>query len=72
MGVAGEDGLGDLERYRSYLRLLAGADVDARLQGSSICPESSSKRCGKRTRIADASAAMELAALPRRATTCGC
>ena len=33
MGVAGEDGLGDLERYRSYLRLLAGADVDARLQG---------------------------------------
>ena len=33
MGVAGEDGLGDLERYRSYLRLLAGADVDAPLQG---------------------------------------
>jgi RNA polymerase sigma-70 factor (ECF subfamily) len=33
MGVAGEDGLGDLERYRLYLRLLAGADVDARLQG---------------------------------------
>ena len=33
MGVAGEDGLGDLERYRSYLRLLAGVDVDALLQG---------------------------------------
>lgn len=33
MSVAGEDGLSDLERYRAYLRLLAGADVDARLQG---------------------------------------
>jgi RNA polymerase sigma-70 factor (ECF subfamily) len=33
MSVANGDGLGDLERYRPYLRLLAGADVDARLQG---------------------------------------
>lgn len=33
MSVAGEDALGDLERYRPYLRLLAGKDVDARLQG---------------------------------------
>lgn len=33
MSVAGEDSLGDLERYRPYLRLLAGADVDVRLQG---------------------------------------
>jgi len=33
MSVAGEEGLGDLERFRPYLRLLAGADVDARLQG---------------------------------------
>ena len=33
MSVAGEDSLGDLERYRAYLRLLAGVDVNARLQG---------------------------------------
>lgn len=33
MSVADEDTLGDLERYRPYLRLLAGTDVDARLQG---------------------------------------
>ena len=33
MSVADEDDLGDLERYRPYLRLLAGADVDARLRG---------------------------------------
>ena len=33
MGVADGEFLGDLERYRPYLRLLAGQDVDAQLQG---------------------------------------
>ena len=33
MGVADEEVLGDLERYRPYLRLLAGQDVDAQLRG---------------------------------------
>jgi RNA polymerase sigma-70 factor (ECF subfamily) len=33
MGVAAEDPLGDLERFRPYLRLLADAGADARLRG---------------------------------------
>lgn len=33
MSPAGEDAFGELERYRPYLRQLASADVDARLQG---------------------------------------